>query len=129
MTVQFIITEVAPIFGRQVQNSQLTFKMQKSSWHLCFTVSISLGAENMAKEGYQSMVQNLIIFLKDGRMCWVKQGELFILSLLQSVPKEYRHLINNRRKVFCLILRISFISDKAYLNLYFEIKTVESVEN
>ena len=30
-----------------------------------------------------------------------------------------------RTKVFCLILRISFILDKAYANLDFEIKIVE----
>ena len=34
------------------------------------------------------MLENLIRFLKDGRMCLVKQGELFILSLLQGVPKS-----------------------------------------
>ena len=66
-----------------------SIKMQKSLWHLCFIVSISLDAENMAKEGYQSMLQNLISkILKDGRMCLVKQGELFILSLLQGCPKS-----------------------------------------
>ena len=65
------------------------------------------------------MLQNLIRFLKDGRKCWVKQGEFLILSLLPGVPKKYRRLINNRTKVFCLILRISFILDKACLNLNF----------
>ena len=87
--MQFMITEVAAISQRQPQNSQLhtwpSFKMQKSSWNLCFTVSISLDTEDMAKEGYQSMLQNLIRFLKDGRNGWVKQGELFALSLLPGV--------------------------------------------
>ena len=31
------------------------------------------------------MLQNLIRFLKDGRRCLVKQGELFILTLLDKV--------------------------------------------
>ena len=65
--------------------------MQKS-FGICalpFTISISLDAENMAKEGYQSMPQDLIRFLKDGRKCWVKQGELSILSPIHyRVPKN-----------------------------------------
>ena len=41
------------------------------------------------------MLQNLIRFLKDGRKCWVKQGKLFILTLLDKVagfPVTLYHL-------------------------------------
>ena len=31
------------------------------------------------------MLHNLIRLLKNGRRCWVKQGELFILILLNKV--------------------------------------------
>ena len=98
--------------------------MQKSLWNLCFTVSISLYTENIAKEGYQSMLQNLIRFLKDGRNGWVKQGELFTLSLLLCAPEKYWRLTNNRTKVFCLEFEklISFISYKAYLKVGFDCK-------
>ena len=61
-----------------------SFKIQKGSLNLCFTVSISLDAENRANEGYQSMLQNLIRLLKDGRRCWVKQEEFFTLTLLDK---------------------------------------------
>ena len=44
---------------------------------------------------------------------------------IPDVPKKYRRLISNRTKVFCLIFRISFIVTVAYLNLDFEIKSVE----
>ena len=81
--------------------------MQQSSRNLCFTVSISLDTENMAIEGYQSMLQSLVRSLEDGRNGWVKKGELFILtSLLPGIPEKYWRLINNRTKVFCLSLRI-----------------------
>ena len=43
------------------------------SWDLYFTVSISLDAENMSNEGYQSTLQNLIRFLKMAEKYWVKQ--------------------------------------------------------
>ena len=108
VTVQFMITEVAAISWRQLQNSQLHSpgRSARRRRALCFTFSISLDTENMAKEGYQSMLQNLIRSLKDGRNGWVNQGELFTLSLLPGVPEKYRLLINNRTKVFCLSLRI-----------------------
>ena len=106
-TVQFMITKVAEATSKQsVALSWPSFEMQKSSWNLCFTVSISFDTGNMVKEGYQSMLQNLIIILKDGRNGWVKQGKLFTLSLLPGVPEKYWRLINNRTKVFCLSLRI-----------------------
>ena len=49
----------------------------------------------MANEGHQSILQNLIRYLKDGIKCWVKQGELFILALLNNVaafPVAFYHL-------------------------------------
>ena len=39
----------------------------------------------MANKGYQRKLQNLIRFLKDDRKCRVKQGEVFILTLLDKV--------------------------------------------
>ena len=80
--------------------------MQERSWNLWFTVSLSLDTENMAKEGYHSMLPNLNRILKDGRNGSVKQGELKTLSLLRGVLERYWRLINNRTKVFCLSLRI-----------------------
>ena len=44
-----------------------------------------IDAENMANEGYQSMLQNLIRFLKNDRKCWVRQGELFGLTILDRL--------------------------------------------
>ena len=82
--------------------------MQESLWNLCFTVSISLDTENI-EEGYQSMLQNLIRFLKDGRNGWMKQGELFTVSLPPCAPEKYWRLINNKTKALCLSLRIPFL--------------------
>ena len=100
VTAQFIITDVSAISWGQFQNSQLrlsspSFKIQKGSGNLSFTVSISLDAENMENEGYRSILQDLIRFLKDVRKCWVKQKEIFILTLLNKVvafPFESYHL-------------------------------------
>ena len=91
--MQFIITEVGPISRGQLQNNQLHSPGRASrcrrAYGICALPSqFPFDAGNMAKEGYQSMLENLIRFLKDGRMCLVKQGELFILSLLQGVPKS-----------------------------------------
>ena len=79
----------------------------------------------MAKGGYQSILQNLIRFFERWQKVLVEAGELLILSLLAGVPKNHRRLINNRTKVFCLILRISFILHKTYFTLDFEINIVE----
>ena len=46
-------------------------------------------------------------------------------SRVLGIPKKYRRLINNTTNVFSLISRISFILDKAYPNLDFEIKVDE----
>ena len=62
--------------------------MQKNLWYLCFIVSVSLGSESIAKEGYHIMLQNLIRFLKDGRKCWVKQRELFSSSVTAGCPQK-----------------------------------------
>ena len=48
-----------------------------------------------------------------------------ICQRLSGVPKKYRCLINNKTTVFCLIFRISFILDKAYLYLDLEMKIVK----
>ena len=39
--------------------------------------------------------------------------------------KEYRRLISNRTKLFCLFLKSSFILTKAWTKLGFEMETVE----
>ena len=60
-----------------------SFEIQWRLWHLCFTFSISLDAEKMAKDGYQ----NLIRFLKDGRKGWVKQRVVYPQSI-NGCPKK-----------------------------------------
>ena len=63
-----MITEVAAVSFPNATSEQsvllswLCFNIQKGSWSLCFTVSISLDAEIMANEGYQSMLQNPLDF-------------------------------------------------------------------
>ena len=93
MTVQFMITEVAAISRRQLKNSQLLSPGRasrcKRTHGICALPSQFPLILNMAKEGYQSMLQNLSRFLKDGRNGWEKQGELFTLSLLPGVPEKY----------------------------------------
>ena len=89
VTAQFIITDVTAVSWRQLQKSQLHFPGPVSRYRraheICaFIISISLDRgggglaldENMTNEGYMSMPQNLIRFLKDDRRCWVKQREL-----------------------------------------------------
>ena len=86
MTAQSTVTEVAAISRGQLQNSQLHSTGRPSRYkgtpRFCALLSqISLDVENMANEGYH----NLTRFLKDGRKCWVKQGDLFILILQDKV--------------------------------------------
>ena len=45
----------------------------------------------------------------------------------QVFQKRYQYLINNRTEVFCLIFRISFILNKAYPKLAFEIKIDDAI--
>ena len=111
MTVQFIITEVAAIFRRQFQNIQLPSPDRASRcridhgimelWnHGIFALPspFPLVLETWQKESSHSMLQNLVRFSKDCRKCWMKQGELFNISILPSIPKRYWRLINNRTK-------------------------------
>ena len=113
-----MITEVAAISRRQLQNSQLHSAGRASRCRRAHGISAVpskfplIITEKMAKEGYQSMLQNLIRFLKDGRKCWVK------LSCLPSV--YYR--VSQKSILFKSENLISFISDKAYLKLDFDCK-------
>ena len=50
---------------------------------------------------------------------------LFPVSFIPGVPKKCQHLINNKTKAFCLISKLFYILNEAYLNLDFEAKTVE----
>ena len=45
--------------------------------------------------------------------------------ILLEIQKKFLRLINNRTKVFCLILRNFCIFNRTYPNLDFEIKIVE----
>ena len=38
-----------------------------------------------AKDGYKTMLKNLMKMFKDGRYSWVKQGEVFLLHLLDDM--------------------------------------------
>ena len=55
----------------------------------------AIDAENLANEGYRNMLQNVIKSFKEGTHKWVKQGELFILGILDKVaafPVALYHL-------------------------------------
>ena len=42
-------------------------------------------ASSIAKDGYKTMLENLIKMFKDGRYSWVRQGEVFLLHLLDDM--------------------------------------------
>ena len=42
-------------------------------------------ARSIAKDGYKTILENLIKMFKDGRDSWVKQGEVFLLRLLNDM--------------------------------------------
>ena len=42
-------------------------------------------AENISKDGYKKMLENLIQMFKDGHLSWIKQGEVFLLHLLDDM--------------------------------------------
>ena len=64
--------------------------------YLKFQPSISVeDAENISKDGYRSMLENLIQMFKDGHLSWMKQGKVFLLHLLDDMvpfPMAIYHL-------------------------------------
>ena len=105
-----IITEVTAISRRQLQNSQLHSHGRASRYRRAHGIFALSSQFPLMLKTWPKKVNRVYLnkFLKDGKKCWVKQGELFFLSLLLGVPKS---LLFN--------LRIFFILDKAYLNLDF----------
>lgn len=57
---------------------------QESLFGISPAISVE-DAENISKDGYRSMLENLIQMFKDGHLSWIKQGEVFLLHLLDDM--------------------------------------------
>lgn len=57
---------------------------QESLFEISPAISVEY-AENISKDGYRSMLENLIQMFKDGHLSWIKQGEVFLLHLLDDM--------------------------------------------